>query len=496
RAPRDSADALVEELAADARRLAARLRDPRATRIVWITLAEPVAVAEALDGVTWLRDRGLPLAEVIVNRTAVTNRSCPTCRARAAVERASLAPLREVARGVTFTFERDKPRAAPRASGLAAYATQKTHWVAPASLAEAERRPVPREGLVPRVSRPLRSAESLRLPETLKLIVVAGKGGVGKTTVAAGLAIETARRRAQGRRTPPQKILLLSADPAHSLGDVLGVGLGDRSQRVPGAGALEAREIDAVAALGREREGLRRAIEDAFGAPAGPGPSGSLKAGLRIDLTHDREVALRLLDLSPPGVDEILALVSVVAALDRYDLVVLDTAPTGHALKLLAMPEVAGAWLSELMRILLKYQEVARVGKLGEPIVRLSRGVRRLRDLLRDASRTRVVAVTRAAELPRLETGRLLEALDGLGISTAAVVVNAVTPPRKTCFRCRAARRAEGDEIAKLAAFSTRASGVASASCDIIVAPLALPPPRGVTRLGSWTRRWIVVPRA
>jgi arsenite-transporting ATPase len=444
RAPRDAADALVEELAGDAARLAERLRDPRATRIIWITLAEPVAVAEAVDGVAWLRDRGLPLAEVVVNRSSSPNRTCSTCRGRAALERAALAPLRKAARGVKLTFVRDTNRPVTGA--------------ARGSIRTAGRRGSTRT--------PLRA-------KGLKLLLVVGKGGVGKTTVAAGLAIEAARRRGSDR------ILLLSTDPAHSIGDVLGLPLGDSLTRVPGAGALEAREVDAAAALARERAGLRRAVESVFDAHAGARGSG--RRGLYVDLAHDRDVALRLLDLSPPGVDEIVALVSMIEAIDRYDLVVLDTAPTGHALKLLAMPGLAGRWLAELMRILLKYQELAPVAALAEPILRLSRGIKRLQGILTDPSLSRAVVVTRAAELPRLETARLLEALGDLGIATEGVVVNAVTPPSRTCARCRAARAAETLEIRRL---------VGGGIGDIIVAPLALPPPRGAARLARWMTHW------
>jgi arsenite/tail-anchored protein-transporting ATPase len=460
RAPRDAADALVEELTADARRLAARLKDPRATRVTWITLAEPVAVAEAVDAVAWLRDRHLPLAQVVVNRAAVENRSCRVCRARAAVGRASLAPLRKAARGVPFRFVADRP---------AARATSRSMWKA------GGRRP----------------KQMSVATDGLKLLVVAGKGGVGKTTVAAALAIEAARK------APGRRVLLLSTDPAHSLGDVLGLRLGDRPRRVAGAGALEAREIDAAAALEREREGLRRAVDETFGEPAAR--STMRGSGLRIDLAQDRDAALRLLDLSPPGLDEILGLASIIAALDRYDLIVVDTAPTGHALRLLAMPEVAGAWLAELMRLLLKYRDLTRIGPLGERVVRLSRDVRGLDALLRDRSRTRAVVVTRAAELPRLETGRLLDALDGRGISTAAVIINAVTPSTASCPRCRAVRRTEASEIALLARRTVRRPGARRAArprrlrpdgCDIIVAPLSLPPPRGVARLAAWMRRW------
>jgi arsenite-transporting ATPase len=475
RAPRDVADAVVEELAGEAGRLAARLRDPRTTRISWVTLAEPVAIAEAVDGVTWLRAHGLPLTEIIVNRSTAgleggREPACRTCRARAAMERSALAPLRRAARGVPFRY------------------------VAEFRPAHSARPPAASSISYPHIHKPQFPLHN----EQLRLLIVGGKGGVGKTTVAAAMAIDAVRR------DPARRVLLLSTDPAHSLGDVLGLPLGDAARAVPGvAGVLEAREIDAAAALEREREGLRRAVHEMFG--------GAGRSGVRVDLTHDRAVAASLLDLSPPGLDEIVALLSVIDALQTrgdasqsrgttlpgrhsgpYDLVVIDTAPTGHALKLLAMPELAERWVAELMRLLLKYREVARIGPLAAPLLTLSRGAKRLQALLRDRREAQVVAVTRAAALPRLETIRLMDALRALKIAVPAVVVNAVTPQLRgrgrraaRCARCRAARAAERAEITALAGRCGRPP-----RCDIILAPLVLPPPRGTARLAGWMRQW------
>jgi arsenite-transporting ATPase len=309
----------------------------------------------------------------------------------------------------------------------------------------------------------------------LKILVVTGKGGVGKTTVAAALAQAAAgpvRRR----------VLLLSVDPAHSLGDVLGIQLGGATRRVPGTGGrLYAREVDAAAALEIEREALRSAIGRAMSQRAG---------GVRVELGHDREVLERLLDLHPPGLDEIVALVSVIEALDPYDLIVLDTAPTGHALRLLGMPDAAAAWLAEVMRLLLKYRQVARVGDVGERVVRLSRGVRRLQGLLRDGREARAVVVTRPEELPRRETDRLLDALVELKLKTAAILVNTEQPAAGGCARCRAVARTEADEVARLALSPARPR-----ACDIIVAPLEVPPPRGLARIARWMDRWTILVR-
>jgi arsenite/tail-anchored protein-transporting ATPase len=448
RAARDAADALVDDLAAEARRLAVRLRDPLRTRITWITLAEPVVVAETVDALRWVRERGLPIAEIIVNRTVVPARNCARCRARAALERSALAPLRQVARGVPIRFVPEKPPGRPVVRGLSLVA-----------------------GGFSLVGKPLRSGTLINALAAVKILVVAGKGGVGKTTVAAALAHAAAAGR------PRRRVLVLSVDPAHSLADVLGIPLGDAARRVQGIeGQLHAREVDAAAALAREREALRAAIGRAMSPRAG---------GVRVELGHDREVLERLLDLPPPGLDEIVALVSVIEALDPYDLIVLDTAPTGHALRLLAMPDVAASWLAEVMRLLLKYREVARVGDVGEAVLRLSRGVRRLQALLRSGRDAQAVVVTRPEELPRHETGRLLDALAQLKLKTAAILVNMEMSAAAGCARCRAVARAEADEVERLARSRARPRG-----CDIIVAPLEVRPPRGLAQIARWMDRW------
>jgi arsenite-transporting ATPase len=484
---RDAADALVKELTVQAARLTARLADARQTTISWVTTAEPVAIAEAVDALEWLLRRHLPVREVVVNRlTPPPARPCACCDARRALERDALAPLtRKIAAwgrasAWPLRFIPDitpEPRGVPALTRLAR---------SNARLARARRGA--RSVFVAPVDGP--EAASLVLPSSLKLVVVGGKGGVGKTTVAAALALGAADRR----------VLLLSADPAHSMGDVLDVPLGDDPRPVPGAGGrLDAREIDAAAALDRERRRLAAAVDRAFDAGA--------RGGVTVDLSHDREVARRLLDLSPPGLDEIVALLSAIEAIvpdsaqsassaypassaacpaassAAYDLVIIDTAPTGHALRFLAMPDVARQWTAELLRLLLKYQAVAPMADLGGPLVALSRGVRRLRALLTDSRRSRFLAVTRAAALPRAETIRLMDAVADLGLAAPAVVVNAVGAGE--CARCRRLRAAERNEIGALRRQCDRAG-----RCDIILAPLELPPPRGVERLVEWARRW------
>ncbi len=160
---------------------------------------------------------------------------------------------------------------------------------------------------------------------------------------------------------------------------------------------------------------------------------------------------------------------------------VMDTAPSGHALRLLEMPALVHDWARALMSIVLKYQPVAGVGELGAVLLELSQGLGRLRALLADPRRTSFVAVTRGAALPRAETVRLIAALRRMKVHVPAIVVNAVG--RGTCPRCRRASAAETREIAALRRSAGR-------SRHVVIAPAEVPPPHGAAGLRRWQRTW------
>jgi arsenite-transporting ATPase len=324
-----------------------------------------------------------------------------------------------------------------------------------------------------------------------EVLFFGGKGGVGKTTCAAAIALALARRDAG-------QVLLLSTDPAHSLGDVLGVVAGDEVRAVPGAPRLLVRETDADRAFAERRQRYRHAVDELFT---------HLRGGSRFDPTFDRAVVRDLMDLAPPGLDELFGILAVIDALfparsgvpsaagvpasagtpgaPGAAAVVVDMAPTGHALRLLALPEIALAWVHALLALLLRYRAVIGLGDLSMDLLALARDLRRLLALLRDPGRARVLAVTRAAELPRLETVRLVRGVRRLGLAVGAVVANALTPP--ACARCRRAAVRERRALAGLRAGgpSRRLPGYA-----MILAPSVAPPPRGVAELTRWWSAW------
>jgi arsenite-transporting ATPase len=161
----------------------------------------------------------------------------------------------------------------------------------------------------------------------------------------------------------------------------------------------------------------------------------------------------------------------------------MDTAPSGHALRLLEMPAIAQGWVKALMSILLKYQPLVGVGDLGRLLLSLSQGLGRLRELLADPSLTRFVAVTRAEALPVAETSRLLERLGGLGVGVPLVVANAVGAGTcGTCTRVKAAQQR---------ALQTLERGVRGRrGPTIATASAVMPPPCGIGALRRWRRTW------
>jgi arsenite-transporting ATPase len=473
----DSADRLIEELDADGRRLNALLRDPARCRVTWLLLPERLALEEARDGVAALAAAGIRVDDLLVNRlTPAADAACALCAGRRAEEARVVAGARRALSGlplIGIPVLDHEPRGVTslRRVGRALRARRPA-----ASLAAPRRRrpPTPaRRSGAPGRPDPGDWLERLA-PPGVRLLVFAGKGGVGKTTCAAGAALALARRRDRGR------VLLLSSDPAHSLGDVLGATLGDDERAVPGCPpGLRARELDADRALAHTRERYRRAVEDTFD---------SLLRGSRFDVAYDREALHGLMDLAPPGLDELFGVLSIIEALTERtppcDVVVLDTAPTGHALRLLEMPATALGWVHALLAILLKYREVVGLGEVAAELLATARRLRELSALLVDPDRARVVAVTRAAVLPRVETQRLLARLAGLRLAVPAVIVNALT--LGTCRRCRRQATVERRALADL----RRVRRTGRRAWSMISTPALAVPPHGVAGLERWTRTW------
>jgi arsenite-transporting ATPase len=245
----------------------------------------------------------------------------------------------------------------------------------------------------------------------MRIVLFTGKGGVGKTTLAAATAAHLAR---SGRKT-----LAVSTDPAHSLGDALECTLGGEPVEVDGTGGLFAAHVDARALLdgawGRLREHLATVL-----------------AGAGVDeLVADELTVL-------PGVEELLALSAVRRAAEAgpWEVVVVDCGPTAETLRLLALPEAVAGYLERLfpahrraVRGLLARDraDARRWDRTAEALDDLVAELAALRTML-VSPRTGVRLVLTPERVVAAETRRTLTALALLGLHVDGLVANRIVP--------------------------------------------------------------------
>ncbi|MFL6278952.1 MAG: ArsA family ATPase [Vicinamibacterales bacterium] len=469
----DHADALIADIDREGRDLAALLRDGTSTHLSWVTLPERLSVEETLAAAAALANGRIPLRDLIVNRlTSPPPDRCRWCEARRALDLRSVTRLRARMpriKTIEVAARATEPRGVRMLNqiGTEIEAASRVLRFRGRS-ADVRRSPI----VSPRVH--AKPFVFFKRP-TSRLVLFGGKGGVGKTTCAAATALSLAA-------ATDEPVLLLSTDPAHSLGDVLGQRIGDTARRLRGGPAnLTVREIDAARELDRIRARYAEGIDALFDRLVR-----RTSSAVQIDVRRDREAMQGLIELAPPGIDELTAVVQVVDAIqaDAAGTLVIDTAPTGHALRLLEMPELVHDWTKAMMSILLKYQPLAGIEQFGPALVTLSQGLGRLRALLADPAKTSFIVVTRAAALPRQETADLMRQLGRLKIDVPTVVINAVG--RGTCRRCRSEARIEQRHISAMRQeIPPRAS--------IVIAPAELPPPQGSSSLQRWAKQWTIL---
>ncbi len=263
------------------------------------------------------------------------------------------------------------------------------------------------------------------LKETsLKLILFGGKGGVGKTTCACATGLHLAE---------DFKTLILSTDPAHSLADSLGQKLGDEPRKVKGVKNLSALEVNAENTLLK----FKTEHED------------EIKKIVETSTNLDAEDIDSVFALPIPGMDEVMGFKTVIDLIDeaKFDKYIVDTAPTGHALRLLSSPKLLDDWIKVMAKMRWKYRYMVErfageyAGDHGDDfLLSMKKTVKRIEDLLREQNRCEFIAVTIPEDMAVLETTRLISNLGKFGIKVRQMVINNVVQS-DGCKFCREKRK-------------------------------------------------------
>ncbi|MFH1565103.1 MAG: ArsA family ATPase [bacterium] len=316
------------------------------------------------------------------------------------------------------------------------------------------------------------------LDKNLQFILFGGKGGVGKTTMAGASAIQFAKH------FPEKKILVFTTDPAPSLADSFVQKFSNEPVKVEGFENLWAMEISATGELEKFKKKYGDDILDI------------LQQGTYLSNEETEEI----FSLDIPGLDEVMGLKKIIDFMDaaeggtrknadsnpspeqvrygagaekrgnknlkseienlKFDMYILDTAPTGHTLRLLTLPELLDDWIKFLANLRWKYHYMVdrfsrgkekRSEKADEFLLEMKKTVKKVQNLLRDPNKTSFVVVTIPEAMGVEETKDLINDLKKSKTPVQHIVINNIVPKDKSPF-LQARRKVQDhyiDEIKK-----------------------------------------------
>ncbi len=278
----------------------------------------------------------------------------------------------------------------------------------------------------------------VRKQRDTRYLLFAGKGGVGKTSMAAATAVNMSRS--------GKKVLIISTDPAHSLSDSFETGIGGEEKKL--GRNLFAVEIDPAKSMDEYRQRIMPRVEgvDAL-------------QGLGLGDTFDMMG-------TAPGIDEMAAMDKFLQYMRsrEYDVIIFDTAPTGHTLRFLSLPELMDSWIGKMIMIRMRFSGmIGAVKKLlpftkDEPdgdmglkqLESMKARMEEARKTLSDPKKTSYNLVMIPEEMSILESERTLPVLKQYNIQVGSIIVNQIIPENPKCGFCAEKRKQQMERMKKV----------------------------------------------
>jgi len=275
-------------------------------------------------------------------------------------------------------------------------------------------------------------------------LLFGGKGGVGKTTCAAATALRMAKN--------DYKTLIVSTDPAHSLSDSFEKKISSTETKI--SENLYAVEIDPAENVEKLKAELS---QDHLTPEENP------LAGMGMDMG---DLTGGLGDLgSMPGMDEMAAFNKFLQYVDNqdYDNVVFDTAPTGHTLKFLSLPEIMDSWVGKMLRLriqmssamkmfkqILPFSDPGEKDKSMDHLEKMKAQIEKGREVLTNPNLTTFTLVTIPQEMAIAESERAVKQIENFGITIKKIIVNQTQPKQKDCKFCTMRRKLHDEKLASI----------------------------------------------
>ena len=415
---KDEADIFLEDSRTDVTGVKNLLKNPDLTEFVPVTIPEPMSILETEGLIEYLDGLGINVENIIANQILFPG-ECEFCKKRAEIQEKHIKLIDEKFKRFQILKMPLFPKEIRGEKDLLEYAE--------ILFGEKEcQLSIPKKAL-PKFSALPKGGMTDFLNEDLNFVICGGKGGVGKTVMAAATAVTLTQK------YKDKKILISTTDPAHALSYAFDqdIPLDTKVISLKGFDNLFALEIDAQKKLREWKDEYRQDIETAFEEFVGGG----------VDIAFDRKVMTELMELSPPGLEEIMALGEIMDLLkeEKYDIYVLDSAASGHLLRFLELPEIVRDWLKSIFKILLKYKNIVGLIDIKRKLLDFSKDIKKIQEILFGPKTTEFIMISIAEEMGIREMGDLAQSLEKLNVSFNYIILNMIAPASE-CKFCQAKR--------------------------------------------------------